>query len=359
MHTTKHHKNRSKDRSKKISKNRSKNISNNRSKKTNKLTKNISKNRVKINNKFKLGAHVSIASGFPNAINLLNKINAKAGQIFAGSNRSASLKTKSHITPENIELTRNMINDANIFLVIHAIYLINFCKFDASRGGIKYAHENVLYDIELANKIDAKAVVIHTGFALNLSIDIALNNMISNIIHMLKIMDSNKNKYGDVKLLLETSAGSGSQVGYNLREFAYICTSILNSAELSKTAKGKFGICIDTAHIFVAGYDIRSIKGWHSYITEFDNLIGCKYIALIHLNDSRWTLGKRHDEHRGIFNGLLFGDNNNSHEAIKVLKNIKKLSIKWNIPVVLETHGAGNIDDLIPYQHEIELLHSI
>ena len=324
--------------------------------KSKKKHKNIHKN---IHKKFNIGAHVSISSGFPNAIKLLNTINAKAGQIFAGSNRSASLKTKSHITPEDIELTRNMIRNSGIFLVIHAIYLINFCKFDATRGGIKYAHENVLYDIELANKIDAKAVVIHTGFALNLPIDIALNNMVSNIIHMLKIMDTNKNKYGNVKLLLETSAGSGSQVGYNLREFAYICTSIFNSAELSKTAKSKFGICIDTAHIFVAGYDIRTVKGWREYIHEFDHLIGCEYIALIHLNDSRWNLGKRHDEHRGILDGLLFGDNNNSNEAIKVLKNIKKFSIKWDIPVVLETHGAGTIHDLEPYQHEIELLQSI
>ena len=314
--------------------------------------------------KFNRGAHVSVATGFPNAIKLLDGIGAKSGQIFAGSNRSASLKTKSRISPEDIELTKKMIMNSGIFLVIHAIYLINFCKFDASRGGIKYAHENVLYDIELANKIGAKAVVIHTGFALDLPIDTALNNMVSNIIHMLQIMSANSgnsdNKYGNVKLLLETSAGSGSQVGYNLREFAYICTSVLNSAELSKSAKAKFGICIDTAHIFVAGYDIRTVKGWSAYITEFGSLIGCEHIGLIHLNDSRWTLGKRHDEHRGIREGLLFGvGGEDTREALKVLKKIKNFAVLWNIPVVLETHGAGTIADMEPYMREMTLLSNL
>jgi deoxyribonuclease-4 len=303
--------------------------------------------------KFRIGAHVSIGKGFPNAIRLLLNLGAHSGQIFAGSNRSASLKTKSKPTPEDIAETRNLIVSNDIFLVIHAIYLINFCAKPASSPAISYAHENVIHDMNIAAQIGAKAVVIHTGFSLKLDKSIAIENMISNIVHILK----HSRHIPSVKLLLETSAGPGSQVGYTIEEFAQIFNGVYKNSGLDATDKRRFGVCLDTAHIFVAGYDIRTVKGWISYMDNFDAEIGLRHIGLIHLNDSLWGLGKRHDVHRGIRHGTIFGLD--SKEAKKVLKAIKIFSINGKVPVVLETHGAGDEHDLEPYCEELELLNSL
>mgnify|MGYP003342532022 CR=1 FL=1 len=149
-----------------------------------------------------------------------------------------------------------------------------------------------------------------------------------------------------IKILIETSTGQGTEMCYTIEKLA----KFFNKFTVNKELSDRFGICLDTCHIFNAGYDIRTKKGVTDYLTEFDKLIGIENIKLIHLNDSRWSLGKRHDEHRGLQHGTIFKHNTN------VLKEIKTFAIKNQIPIILETHGAGNNSDLSSYNNEIKLI---
>ena len=100
-------------------------------------------------------------------------------------------------------------------------------------------------------------------------------------------------------------------------------------------------------HIFVSGYDISTVNGIKSYMNKFDSLIGIKHITNFHINDSRYMLGSRKDEHRGIGKGHIYSNDkhndkhNENTNSKKALKYIKTLCMKHKIPMILETHGAG------------------
>ena len=159
-----------------------------------------------------------------------------------------------------------------------------------------------------------------------------------------------------IMLSLETSAGRGSEVGWNLEELAIIWNKIKEHNKYENT--NKVGICIDTAHIFVSGYNISTIKGIKDYLEKFNSLIGIKHITNFHINDSRYALGAKNDEHRGIGSGQIY----NSKEGIKALQYIKNICIKNKIPMILETHSAGSSTSegshkgAHGYEYEIELI---
>ena len=156
-----------------------------------------------------------------------------------------------------------------------------------------------------------------------------------------------------IMLSLETSSGGGTQIGWNLEDLTSLWKKINNNNK-----KNKLGICIDTAHIFVSGYDISTVDGISSYLKKFDSLIGIKHITNFHINDSRYPLNSKHDEHRGIGQGLIY----NTEKGIKALKHIKQLCIKRKIPMILETHSAGSAKSegshkgSHGYEYEIDLI---
>jgi deoxyribonuclease-4 len=193
---------------------------------------------------------------------------------------------------------------------------------------MKWLHANILHDMEYGAKLGAKCVVLHLGSRMNKPIQEALKNLISNINHIL-----HKAPPG-IQLSLETAAGAGSQVGYTLEELAAIWNGVKHNG--SK----KIGICIDTAHIFVAGEDISTEEGIKDYMRRFNSLIGWKHITNFHINDSRYPLGSRHDEHRGIGSGLVY----TKPPGMEALKWIKNFALWRRIPMILETHGSARVD---------------
>jgi deoxyribonuclease-4 len=187
--------------------------------------------------------------------------------------------------------------------------------------------------------IGAKCVVLHLGFKKDLTMEEALQNLISNVNHIVRHMPK------DIMLSLETSAGTGSQFGYSLESLELLWKGIRHNNRSGKDGKygsvRRVGFCIDTAHIFVSGYDISKVEGDNSiksYLYRFNKLIGWKNIINFHINDSRYPLGARKDEHRGIGSGLIY----NTDEGKKALKYIKKFCMSRKIPMILETHGAGS-----------------
>ncbi len=139
---------------------------------------------------------------------------------------------------------------------------------------------------------------------------------------------------GHTKLVLETTAGQGTSVGHRFEQIHYI---------LDKThRKIPVGVCIDTCHIFAAGYDIRTEEGWKKTLQEFDDLIGLKYLSAFHLNDSQKDLGSRVDRHASLGKGKIGMD------CFQFLMTSPKTR---DLPKYLETPEGPPI-----WKEEIELL---
>jgi len=319
----------------------------------------------KLSNKLILGCHASITPSIIDGIKYIESINGNALQIFLGNNRSANLKTKTKLTDEDILKIKTYIHEKHITLIIHSIYLLNFCSAQPYSGRIKYMHNNIQHDLKYGALIGAKCVVLHLGSKKDLESkkelesSIAIQNLIANITKIIKT------KPAGIQLALETSAGQGLQIGYKLEELAEIWNGIKHFGIKH------VGICIDTAHIFVSGYDISSPAGIADYLYKFNKLIGWKNITNFHINDSRYPLGSKKDEHRGIGQGLIYHNLRSSLRArathksslraqathksslrarathksslrAQALKYIKTFCQKRGIPMILETHGAGS-----------------
>ena len=301
---------------------------NNKTLKSNKLFKSTS---------LLIGCHASTVPSVLDGIKYIESIGGNALQIYLGATKSADLKMKTKFTPEEMNEIKSYVNKRHITLIIHSIYLLNFCSFQPSSGRIRYQHYNLQHDLKYGAMLGAKCVVLHLGFKLDLTMEEALKNLVSNVNHIIRHMPN------DIMLSLETSAGTGSQFGYSLESLELLWKGIRHN---NRSGNGgvnniRVGFCIDTAHIFVSGYDISKVEGDNSiksYLDKFNKLIGWKNIINFHINDSRYPLGARKDEHRGIGSGLIY----NTDKGKKALKYIKKFCMTRKIPMILETHGAGS-----------------
>ena len=140
----------------------------------------------------------------------------------------------------------------------------------------------------------------------------------------------------DVKLVIENTAGQGSNMGYKFEHLAYL---IENSID-----KARVGVCIDTCHMFTAGYDIRTRETYDKTWQEFDDIVGFEYLMGMHINDSKPELGSRVDRHDSLGKGKIGLD------AFKFLMQDERIQ---DIPMVLET-----IDESI-WKEEIALLYTL
>jgi len=229
---------------------------------------------------------------------------------------------------------KDYLNENSMKCVIHSSYTINIAKnWDKYSWWMK----ELEIELETAYELGALGIVIHFGKQLELSKEEAYNNMFSAIIYLI----NKTKKYEDIKILLETTAGQGTEMCHNIDDLVYFFNKfkLCNNKHIKKRIK----ICLDTCHIFAAGYDIKTKYKIKHYLQMFEELIGIKYIQLIHLNDSKCDLGCRTDRHANIGNGYI------GSEALSIIFNYFK---KYNIPVILETPDKG-------YKTEIKLLSDI
>lgn len=294
-----------------------------------------------------IGCHSSISKGVLEAIKYTQYIGGNTTQIFLGNKLSSNLKQKTKISEQEEKTIKKHINDTNHKLFIHTAYILNLCKYPKGNSQIKYAIDNVVYDLEQTEKIGGIGCVLHIGYKMKLEEDEAYQNMIDNIID---IVEKTNKTAKHTKLILETPAGKGSQIGTTLDEFARIWNEIPNKYY------NRLGICIDTAHIFSSGIDIRNPKDFKKYIKDFDSKIGIKHLTCFHINDSKEQLNSRKDKHEGIGKGYIFGKDKGGN--IMGLKEIWKFAKKNKIPMILETHSGGfyNVEkDNGKYYQEIKL----
>jgi deoxyribonuclease-4 len=155
------------------------------------------------------------------------------------------------LTDEDIQTMKTRLNEYKMSMIIHAPYVLNFAReFKLESWWIKTLQR----ELEYASKIGAKGSVIHFGKYLHLDKHVAITNMVSSLKYIIEHMPK------DVVIYLETSCGQGSELGYTIEEFAEIYN------QFTTTEKTNIVVCIDTCHIFVAGYDIRNIDGIKKYL---------------------------------------------------------------------------------------------
>ncbi len=287
-----------------------------------------------------IGAHASISPSILAGIQYIHSIGGNIVQIFSGPSQTTGLKAKQTVSPEDAEHIREFLSRNNMKLVIHAIYSLNFCAYPATSGRIKYAHTNVIYDMELAQRIGASGVVLHLGSRGNLSEEIARDNMVSNINH---ILSETRKSCPDVFLALETPAGQGTQIASNL-EGLFDLFWKTGGRGRRLVSDSRLGICVDTAHIFSAGLDIRQTMILMEQLFDYEMEFGKGIIKLFHLNDSAMGLGSRRDVHAGLTTGHIFSQTT-SRPYLRVLYDLLKYARTHKIPVILETHKAGSLSN--------------
>ena len=234
------------------------------------------------------------------------------------------------ISELRVEEAKKLMEENNIKvtnLVVHAPYIINLANLK-DESIFKLAKDVLKDEIYRTNYIGVKYLVLHPGAHLTFGEIPGLNRIIEGLNEVLKDDDS------EVVILLETMSGKGSELGKTFQEIKYILDNV--------DKKERFGVCLDTCHIFDAGYDI--VNNLDGVLKEFDEVIGLDRLKVIHINDSKNILGSHKDRHANI------GQGNIGFETIA--KVVWHPSLKDKIKI-LET---PYINDIAPYKEEIRLL---
>ncbi|MFA5092776.1 MAG: deoxyribonuclease IV [Candidatus Omnitrophota bacterium] len=259
-----------------------------------------------------LGAHVSAAGKIYQALDIAHHLGADTMQIF--SRPPQSWRKGNQIAAEDIQefIARRKKYKINP-VFIHISYLINLASPDVRlyRGSIQAYIE----DIQEADRLGADYIVTHMGSHKETSEDAGIKRLIEALNIILE-----KTKGSKVGILLENTSGSGSWLGYRFYHQQKILKGIKD--------KSRVGLCLDTAHAYLAGYNLSTKDGLDKMMTEIEELVGTKLIKLIHLNDAAAELGSHHDRHDHIGKGHI------GMAGMKRIINHPKLK---KIPMILET----------------------
>ena len=276
----------------------------------------------------RIGAHVSASGGVSNAPQNAAKIGADAFAMFVKNQRRWDAPP---LSAEEIAAFKDALRQSGIgaeHVLVHDSYLINLGH---PREAEREKSLNAFIDeIRRCEALGLKLLNFHPGSHLN---EISAQECLDNIAGSLNFAIANT---AGVKLVLENTAGQGSNLGYDFAQLAYVIDKISN--------KDRIGVCIDTCHAFAAGYDLRSRQAYERTMSEFDRAIGYKFLSGMHLNDTKNELGVRKDRHESLGRGFL---------GLEAFENIMNDPNIDEIPLILET-----IDESL-WAEEIALLRSM
>jgi deoxyribonuclease IV len=266
-----------------------------------------------------LGAHFSIAGGLHKALYTARDYGCTAVQIFT---KNASTWKERTLTDQDIETFDRARQETGITAIAsHTAYLINLGspekkKFD--RACTALTHE-----VTRSFQLGIPWVVHHPGAHMAAGETAGIERIAEGINRVL-----HESRDNGPLLLLETCAGQGTTLGHTFEQLAAIA---------EKVEKGeRLGFCLDTCHIFAAGYDIRTEAAYHKTMTAFDKVLGLDRLKVIHLNDALRELGSRVDRHDHIGKGKI------GPEGFSLIMNDERLT---HIPKILETpKKEGGVD---------------
>ncbi len=275
-----------------------------------------------------VGAHVSAAGGVQNAPLNAGKIGAKAFALFIKNQRQWHAKP---LTDESIAAFAHNLDETGISsaqVLPHDSYLINLGH--PEQEGLEKSRNAFIDEMKRCQQLGLRLLNFHPGSHLNkISEEESLQRVAESIDLALAATEG-------VIAVIETTAGQGTNLGYRFEHLAAIIDQVED--------KSRVGVCIDTCHIFTAGYDIRTAEDCDATFDAFDRVVGFGYLRGMHLNGSKPNLGARVDRHESLGKGKL------GMEVFRYLMNDSRFD---DIPLVLET-----VDPSI-WTDEIELLYSL
>lgn len=258
-----------------------------------------------------LGAHFSIAKGLHNALFKAQAYNCSALQIFT---KNAHTWKERALSRHEIDLFDQARERTGIKAIAsHTSYLINLATYERKNHDLSC--KALKHELFRSSMLGIPFVVLHPGAHKGRGESAGIRQIADSINNIFK-----QTKGLQTRLLLETTAGQGSGIGHSFEQFKSILTRIDNRRRL--------GFCLDTAHIFAAGYDIRTSASYRKTINAFDDIVGLEHLCLIHLNDSKKKLGSKVDRHEHIGEGHI-GIN-----AFKLFMNDNRFH---EIPIIIET----------------------
>lgn len=238
--------------------------------------------------KLLIGAHCSTQGGVHNALLEGQQIGATTIQMFTSNQKQWKGRV---ITDEILTLWQEAKEETGIDTVMsHDSYLINLGS--NKEDLLAKSHEAFKNEIERCHQLEIDYLNFHPGVATTSTVEECLDQ----IVKSLKKFEKQCAR-GNTRLLLETTAGQGTSVGHEFEHLAYILSEVGDRIPL--------GVCIDTCHIFAAGYDIRTKKAWEATLKEFDDVIGIKHLYAFHLNDSLKPFASRRDRHAHLGEGEI------------------------------------------------------
>ncbi|SHJ28153.1 Endonuclease IV [Clostridium cavendishii DSM 21758] len=271
-----------------------------------------------------IGSHLSTANGFKNMGENALKINANTFQFFTRNPRGGKAKS---IDEEDIADLLEIMKENNFaVLLAHSPYTLNACSADERTR--EFAIETMTDDLKRMEYLPNNLYNFHPGSHVKQGVEVGIKYIVDMLNTVLK-------KEQTTTVLLETMAGKGTEIGRTFEEIA----EIISKVEL----KEKLGVCLDTCHVYDAGYDI--VNNLDGVLDEFDRIIGLDRLKAIHLNDSKNPFNSHKDRHETIGEGSI------GIEAITRIINHPKLR---NLPFFLETPN-----ELEGHAKEIELLKSV
>ena len=271
------------------------------------------------------GAHVSTSGGMEKAPQNGLSLGCEAIQVFTKNQMQWKAKP---LSSEDIARYKTTFKQSGLHVAVsHDSYLINLGSPQDST--LKQSLDAFVDELERCEQLGIPYLVFHPGSHVGSGEKTGLKRIAESLNWVL-----GQKKGCVTQLLLETTAGQGSNLGYTFEQLAEILDEIRD--------KDKMGVCVDTCHIFAAGYDLRTPTAYEATFKELHDVIGLKNVKAFHLNDSKKELGSRVDRHENIGNGHL------GLEAFRLLVNDRRFE---GIPMMLETPGGDE-----GYRRDLEIL---
>ena len=275
-----------------------------------------------------IGAHVSAAGGVQNAPLNAQNIGANAFALFVKNQRQWNAKP---LEDAAVEAFKQNLSAAKILpehVLPHDSYLINLGHPDDAKR--EQSFNAFLDEISRVERLGLKLLNFHPGSHLNEISETECLNLIA------ECMNEAIRRTRDVKLVIENTAGQGSNLGYKFEHLAHLIDKVND--------RGRVGVCLDTCHTFAAGYDLRSNEAYAKTMRDFDAIVGYEFLSAMHLNDSKFGIDSRKDRHESLGKG---------HLGIDAFKNIINDERIGEIPLILET-----IDESV-WADEIKILRNL
>jgi deoxyribonuclease-4 len=261
------------------------------------------------------GAHMSIAGGCHNALVAARDHDCASVQLFT---KNANQWNAKDLTDDEVRLFRKTLRQTRLrFPTAHDSYLINLASPDDAL--YRRSLEAFIVEMQRAERLGLCYLVTHPGTCLDSGEEAGLARVA-------RALDEAHRRCPGFRLqvLLETTAGQGTTLGHRFEHLARILSLV--------EQPNRLGVCLDTCHVFAAGYDLAPERAYRATMREFDRLIGLKRLRVFHLNDSLKPHGSRVDRHAHIGRGCL------GLEPFRLLVNDRRFR---NRPMLLETPKEG------------------